>query len=146
MPPSSHGCCGSPDHGMHRRGFLGATAALGATAFAADMTLLNVLREPVLADEVKRQEKHVILLWLAGGASQPETWDPKPGRPTGGPFRAIDTNVPGIRISELLPKLAMRQHHTALIRSLNTKNADHGGGSELMETGKPKEPGLIYPD
>src|SRR5579872_6558048 len=146
MRHNFRGCCGSPDHGLNRRGFLGATAAVGAGALAADMTVLGVLKDPLLAEEIKRQEKRVLLLWLAGGASQLETWDPKPGRPTGGPFRAIDTNVPGIRISELLPKLAQRQQHTTIIRSLNTKNADHGGGSELMETGRPKEPGLVYPD
>ncbi|MFN0051422.1 MAG: DUF1501 domain-containing protein [Planctomycetales bacterium] len=141
-----HGCCGSSAHGLDRRGFLGTAVATGAAAFAADMTVLNALKSPALAADLKRQEKHVILLWLAGGASQLETWDPKPGRPTGGPFRAIDTNVSGIRISELMPKLAQRQQHTAIIRSLNTKNADHGGGSDLMDTGRPKEPGLAYPD
>jgi Protein of unknown function (DUF1501) len=130
---------------LNRRNFLTATSA-GATAFASDMTWLNALKSPALANEIKRQEKHVILLWLAGGASQLETWDPKPGRPTGGPFRAIDTNVPGIRISELMPKLAQRQHHTAIIRSLNTKNADHGGAADMMDTGRPKEPGMLYPD
>ena len=144
MERRSFGWCGSADHGLNRRGFLGAAAA--ATAFAADMTVLNALKAPALAEEIKRQEKNVILLWLAGGASQLETWDPKPGRSTGGPFRAIDTNVPGIRISELMPKLAQRQQHTAIIRSLNTKNADHGGGADLMDTGRPKEPGMQYPD
>lgn len=146
MSGKLRGCCGSPDHRLNRRGFLGATAVAGTAALAADMTVLNVLKEPALAEEIKRQEKRVILLWLAGGASQLETWDPKPGRPTGGPFRAIDTSVPGIRISELMPRLAQRQQHTAIIRSLNTKNADHGGGTELMETGRPKEPGMLYPD
>jgi Protein of unknown function (DUF1501) len=146
MAYQTGGCCGSPDHRLNRRGFLGATAAVGGAALAADMTVLSLLKDPVFAEEIKRQEKRVVLLWLAGGASQLETWDPKPGRPTGGPFRAIDTNVPGIRISELMPKLAQRQQHTAIIRSLNTKNADHGGGTELMETGRPKEPGLVYPD
>lgn len=130
---------------LPRRGFL-QSAALGATAFAADMTTLNVLRSPVLADELKRQQKRVILLWLAGGPSQLETWDPKPGRPTGGPFRAIDTNVPGIQISELMPQLAQRMQYTAVVRSLNTKNADHGGGTSLMETGRGPEAGLPYPD
>ncbi len=130
---------------LPRRGFL-QTAALGATAFAADMTTLNLLKSPVLADELKRQEKRVILLWLAGGPSQLETWDPKPGRPTGGPFRAIDTNVPGIQISELMPQLAQRMQYTAVVRSLNTKNADHGGGTSLMETGRGPEAGLNYPD
>ena len=130
---------------LGRRAFLGAAAA-GAGAFAADMSGLDILKHKLLAEELKRQEKHVILLWLAGGASQFETWDPKPGRPTGGPFRAIDTNVSGIRISELMPKLAQRMQHTGIVRSLNTKNADHGGGTTLMETGRPPEGGLDYPD
>lgn len=121
-------------------------AAAGAAGFATDMTQLNILKQQVLAEELKKQGKHVILLWLAGGASQLETWDPKPGRPTGGPFRAIDTNVPGIRISELMPKLAQRMQHTAVIRSLNTRNADHGGGTTMMETGRLPEGGLVYPD
>src|SRR5882762_1750624 len=127
--------CGSPEHALNRRGFLG-SLAVGTAALAADMTALDVLRTPVLADELKRQQKHVILLWLAGGASQLETWDPKPGRPTGGPFRAINTAVPGVQISELMPKLAQRMNRIAIVRSLNTKNADHGGGAQLMETGK----------
>src|SRR5258707_12895941 len=92
--------CGSPEHGLNRRGFLGASAAAGA-ALGADMTVLNILKEPVLAEEIKRQEKRVILLWLAGGASQLETWDPKPGRPTGGPFLGVDTNAAGVRLSKL---------------------------------------------
>jgi hypothetical protein len=138
--------CGSPDHPVSRRGFLGRAAAVGAGAFAADMTVLNILKDPALAQELKQQDKRVILLWLAGGASQLETWDPKPGRPTGGPFRAIKTNVPGVEIGELLPKLAQRMHTTALIRSLNTKNADHGGAAELMHMGRPKEGGVDFPD
>jgi len=118
----------------------------GTAAFAADMTVLNVLQNPVLAAELKKQQKRVILLWLAGGASQLETWDPKPGRRTGGPFRAINTSVPGVAISELMPKMAQRMNTTAVIRSLNTRNADHGGGTILMETGRATEPGLVFPD
>jgi hypothetical protein len=110
------------------------------------MTLLNVLRSPALADELKRKQKRVILLWLAGGASQLETWDPKPGRPTGGPFRAIPTSVPGIHISELMPKMAQRMGTTSIIRSLNTRDGDHGGGSVLMHLGRRDEPSLKYPD
>ena len=91
------GWCGSPDHGLNRRGFLGATAAAGATALASDMTVLNILKEPALAEEIKRQEKRVILLWLAGGASQLETWDPKPGAQTGGPFRSRSSRGRGSR-------------------------------------------------
>lgn len=133
------------DHAVSRRGFLGATAA-GSAAIASDMTLLDALKDPAMAGEVKSKQKNVILLWLAGGASQFETWDPKPGRPTGGPFRKIKTNVSGIEISELMPKMAGRMQQTAIIRSLNTRIADHGGGAALLETGRPNEQGLAYPD
>ncbi len=137
--------CGSIDHALNRRAFLG-TVATGAATFAADMTKLNVLQQPALAGELKKQQKRVILLWLAGGASQLETWDPKPGVPTGGPFRAIQTSVPGVQISELMPKMAQRMKHTCIIRSLNTRNGDHGGGAQLMMRGRRDEPSLKYPD
>jgi hypothetical protein len=137
--------CGSPEHALNRRGFLGSVAA-GAAAFAADMTVLDVLRTPVLADELKRRRKHVILLWLAGGSSQLETWDPKPGAPTGGPFRSIATSVPGINLSELMPRMAQRMDHTCIIRSLNTRNGDHGQGARLMMQGRRDDPSVRYPD
>src|SRR5579872_1257379 len=137
--------CGSPDHAVSRRGFLGAAAA-GAAAFAADMTCLNVLKNPALASELKKQQKRCILLWLAGGSSQLETWDPKPGAPTGGPFRSIPTSVPGIHISELMPQMAKRMKHTCIIRSLNTRNGDHGAAAQIMMRGRRDEPNLKYPD
>ena len=130
---------------MNRRQFMGASVAVGA-GFAADMTRLNVLSLPALAAELKRQQKSCILLWLAGGASQLETWDPKPGAPTGGPFRSIQTAVPGIQISELMPKMAQRMKHTCIIRSLNTRNGDHGSGAKLMMRGRRDEGNLQYPD
>src|SRR5688572_1156565 len=141
--PSKH-FCGSPDHAINRRMFLGAAAA--GIAAAADMTQLNVLSSPALAGEMKKGQKRVILLWLAGGASQLETWDPKPGAPTGGPFRAIKTDVPGLAISELMPKMATRMKHVCVIRGLNTKNGDHGSAAKLMMRGRRDEAGLRYPD
>lgn len=145
MGDSQRGRCSPTEHGVSRRAFLGGMAA-GASAFASNMTAFDALKNPALAGEVKRNDKRVILLWLAGGASQLETWDPKPGRPTGGPFRAINTSIPSVQISELLPKMATRLKHTAIIRSLNTKNGDHGGGTSLMTTGRGPESGLPYPD
>lgn len=129
---------------LDRRTFLGAAA--GSAALTADMTALDVLKNPLLASELKSTQKRVILLWLAGGASQLETFDPKPGRETGGPFRAIPTAVPGIHISELMPKLASRMKHTAIVRSLDTKIGDHGGGARLMHLGRRDEPSVRYPD
>ena len=135
---------------LNRRSFLGkslGTTAAVAGAAAADMTLLNTLTQPTVAAELKKQQKSVILLWLAGGASQLETFDPKPGRATGGPYRAIPTSTPGVHFSELMPKMAARfAKNTAVIRSLNTKIADHGGGATLMSLGRRDEPSVRYPD
>lgn len=131
---------------FNRRSFLGTTAAASAFA-AADMTGLDLLARPAQAAAMKKQQKSVILLWLAGGASQLETFDPKPGRATGGPYRSIPTSVPGVHFSELMPKMAARfGKNTAVIRSLNTKIADHGGGATLMSLGRRDEPSVRYPD
>ena len=132
------GICTPEDHAASRRQFLGAAAASGITAFGAQAS--------ALAGELKKQGKSVIMLWLAGGASQLETFDPKPGAVTGGPFRSIQTSTAGVRISELMPKLAKRLHDTCIIRSLNTKNADHGGGADLMMRGRRDDASLRFPD
>lgn len=76
-----------------------------------------------------------ILLWMDGGPSQLETFDVKPGQANGGPSRDIATNVPGIRISEHLPEVARHMNRMAIIRSMSTRVADHGGGAILMHTG-----------
>ncbi|MCA9139241.1 MAG: DUF1501 domain-containing protein [Planctomycetales bacterium] len=120
-------------------------AAAGASSLAANMSVVDVLGGEAMADQVRRSGKRVILLWLAGGASQLETWDPKPGRATGGPFAKIRTNLPGVEISELMPKMSTRLGETAIIRSLNTKIADHGTAYELMDTGRVAEPSLKFP-
>ncbi len=139
--------CGSPEHPrLTRRGFLGGLATAGAAAFAADMTQLSVLGAPDVAADLLKNQKRCIMLWLAGGASQLETFDPKPGAATGGPFRAIQTSVPGIQISELMPKMAKRLKDTCIIRSLNTRNGDHGGAAMMMMRGRPNEANLAYPD
>ncbi len=63
----------------------------------------------------------------------------------GGPYAKIKTKIPGIEISELLPKMANQLDETAIIRSLNTKIADHGQGYTLMDTGRIPEPGVRFP-
>ena len=132
--------CGSADHAPSRRGFLGTAAAF------AGMSALDALTTPVLAGELKKRQKRVILLWLAGGVSQLETWDPKPGADTGGPFRAIPTDVPGTHISELMPEMAKRMKSTCVIRGLNTRNGDHGGATKMMMRGRMDVGGVSYPD
>ena len=134
--------CGSADHTLSRRQFLGSSAAVVGAMSGAGM-----LSQPALAKELLKKDKRVILLWLAGGPSQLETWDPKPGRPTGGPFFDIPTDVPGVRISELMPKMAQRMSkYTSIVRSLNTKDGSHGRASQTMMRGRKDEANIKYPD
>jgi uncharacterized protein (DUF1501 family) len=100
---------------------------------------------PAVSAELKRKERQVLLIWLAGGSSQLETWDPKPKTDTGGPFRSIETSVPGVRISELLPMTARQMHRLTLVRGVNTKEDDHGKGQTFMLTGRRELPGQEYP-
>ena len=134
------------DHpSLSRRSWLRLAGSASAATLAADMSGVEALASPEVNQSLRHSGKRVILLWLAGGASQLETWDPKPGRPTGGPFSKIQTCVPGIEISELLPKMSSRLKETAIIRSLNTKIADHGNAYQLMDTGRIAEPSLKFP-
>ena len=98
-----------------------------------------------MAEQIKTKQKRVLNIFMHGGVSQLETWDPKPNTDTGGPFRAIPTSVPGIHICELLPHTAKQMHHLAIVRSLNTKNSDHGKGQVEMTTGRNRMLGTDYP-
>jgi len=137
-----HYSCQTLDHVVSRRRFFQTLAGAGAAAVLPNFGLFT---SPVVAAEMARTQKRMIVINLAGGLSQLESWDPKPGTPTGGPFRAIPTSVPGIHISELLPKTAKVMHHLALIRSINTKENDHGKGAYVMSTGRHKTPAQDYP-
>src|SRR3954463_1001346 len=111
--------CKSPEHTMARRQFMGSLAAVGASACAGG---LGIFSNPAIAAQLKSDQKRIVVFNMAGGLSQLESWDPKPGTATGGPFRAIPTSVPGIAISELMPKLAKRMQDPWLIRSLHPQN------------------------
>jgi len=86
-------------------------------------------------EEARKQGKSCILLWMNGGPSQTDTLDLKPGHANGGPYKEIETAVPGIKISEHLPGVAKEMKDLALIRSLSTRDADHGLATQLMLTG-----------
>ncbi len=88
-----------------------------------------------MAAGTKRPPKACILLWMAGGPSQLETLDPKPGHRNGGPTQAISTAVPGIELSQNLPGLATQMKDVALVRSMKTREGDHGRATQLMMTG-----------
>ena len=109
----------------------------GALGVAGGGVVMNWggLTQSALGEEVARQQKHCIYLFMNGGASQFETFDMKPGRPTGGLFRPISTNVPGTQICELMPKMSQQMDQIAVIRSMRTSQVDHPGGIYLMHTG-----------
>jgi uncharacterized protein (DUF1501 family) len=132
--------CNSPEHDLSRRQFLvGATAGtLGCLGFAG-------MVQPAAASQLQRTQKRVLVVWMHGGVSQLETWDPKPGTNTGGPFRAIATSVPGIHICELLPYTARQMHRLALVRGINTAEDEHGRGYYIMHTGRRQTPGEQFP-
>lgn len=92
-----------------------------------------------------RTSKQVLFIWLDGGISQLESWDPKPNTEFGGPFRAIPTSVPGIHVSELLPRTALQMQHLAIIRSLCTQDNAHSSGVDRIQRGDPKNRGVVYP-
>ncbi len=135
--------CHSADHLFSRRSLLGAAAG-GAAAVASGLGGA-LAATPGVAEQIKRKHKRILNVFMHGGVSQLETWDPKPNTDTGGPFRAIATSVPGIHICELLPHTAKQMHHLAIVRSLNTKNQDHGKGQIEMVTGRNRMLGTDYP-
>ena len=92
-----------------------------------------------------RRRKSCILLWMTGGPSQTDTFDPKPGHANGGEFKAIETAVPGILISEHLPKLAKQMKDITIIRSMSTKEGDHGRATFNLRTGYQQTGPIRYP-
>jgi hypothetical protein len=107
-------------------------AAAGFTAWSSSGWLERLAH--ATADDPQRK-RSCILLWMNGGPSTIDLWDLKPDHPNGGPVKEIGTSVPGIKISEYLPQIAKRMDHLAIIRSMSTREADHGRATYLMRTG-----------
>jgi uncharacterized protein (DUF1501 family) len=129
--------CTPAEHRLSRRRFLGAAGASALT--------LGGLATPAVADKLRKERRQVLFVWLDGGMSQLESWDPKPNTPFGGPLRAIPTSVPGTRISETLPHCAKVMHRLALVRSVSTQDNSHSAGVDRFQRGDPKNRGVVYP-
>ena len=125
-----------------RREMMQLTAA-GVTGFSFSNWL------PVLAAraaETAQRPKACILLWMDGGPSHKDTFDLRPGTDQGGPFREIDTNVTGIKISEHFPQFSQLMNHAAIIRSMSTAEGAHGRAKYNMHTGyREGQGGIVYP-
>lgn len=130
--PLNHGpASSSRAGGWSRRAWLqsASAAALGGSLSG----WLPALAARAAQDPNRRRA--CILLWMTGGPSQIDTLDPKPGHENGGPFQAIDTNVPGLQLAEHLPRLARMMDEIALVRSMSTKEGDHTRATYLLRTG-----------
>jgi len=123
-----------------RRAFFRAGAlSLGVSASGWLGTLANaVAKEPA-------RKRSCILLWMNGGPSTIDLFDLKPGHENGGPFKEVATAAPGVKISEHLPKVAERMNHIALIRSMTSKEGDHGLATYLAHTGYSSRGPIRYP-
>lgn len=127
--------------GASRREFL-RLAALGALG-ASSSGWLPQLAAAAAGDPKRRRS--CVLLWMNGGPSQTDTFDMKPDHENGGEFKPIATSVPGIQICEHLPQLAKHMRHFVPIRSMHTKEGDHGRAAFLMRTGYRPRGRLQFP-
>ena len=130
--------------GMRRRDFLHAGSAgmlgLGLTDF------LSLKAQGAVQKD--KSDMNVIMLFLVGGPSQLDTWDMKPDAPSEirGPYKPIKTNVPGIEISEIFPRMARHADKWSLVRTLHhTAAAVHDTGHQMMQTGRLFQGGLNHP-
>lgn len=124
-----------------RRDFLRGISAAGLAAGALSWTDVMTAN----ANELRRQGKACILLWMTGGPSQFETFSPKPGHPNGGETKAISTAVSGIQIAEHFPKLAAQMNDFAIIRSMTSKEGSHPRATFFMHTGYIPSASVKYP-
>ncbi len=119
-------------------------SSLGVVGGAHCARWFEALAAQARATDPKRG-RSCILLWMSGGPSQIDTFDPKPGHANGGPFKEISTRVPGLRIAEHLPKLAEQAQHLAIIRSLTSKEGDHARATQFVHTGYLPVGAIRYP-
>ncbi len=131
---------------INRRDFIKMMALCGAYG-ALDLTAGKLLPAANIVSGKRKAARSVIELWIWGGPSHLETFDPKPdaGKEYNGGFGDIPTNVPGIRISEFLPKLAQHADKYSIIRSMNHHTNGHETATYLMQTGRMPGDGITYP-
>jgi uncharacterized protein DUF1501 len=130
--------------GINRRDFI----RVGTLGFVG-LSLTDLLRlQAAQADGgSSAKAKSVIILWMDGGPPQHDTWDPKPNAPADirGEFKPIGTNVDGVQVCELLPKMAKQMDKVALIRTLAHNEGAHERAQHFMLTGWHPLPSLVYP-
>ena len=125
---------------ISRRSFMQAASMGGLSYFSSSIW------SSLFADQSETaRAKSCILIFLEGGPSQIDTFDPKPGAATAGSFEAIDTKLSGVKFAQHVPRLAELADKLAIVRSLTSAEGDHDRAQSLMHTGYRPNPRLKYP-
>ena len=124
---------------IHRRDVLRLAAAWGLSFALPPLDLRAAQKRGT------ERVKSLIILWMGGGPSQLETWDPHPGTKIGGEVKAIPTRVKGLEIADLYPQMAEQLQDLNVVRSLVTKEGDHERGTYMVKTGYRPDPTLRHP-
>jgi len=133
----------NPGHALlHRRSFLKWTG-LGALSWLTPVS--HLLADAAERSGSREPAQSIILLWMAGGPSQLETFDPHPGTAIAGDTRAIDTALKGVQLAQGFELLAEQMASVSLVRSLVSKEGDHERGTYLVKTGYRPDPTVIHP-
>jgi uncharacterized protein (DUF1501 family) len=127
-----------------RRDFMGVALRGVGGLLAADLLLPRLARAADAAPAAPRA-RAVISLWLNGGPSHLDTFDPKPGTAVGGPFKTIATRAAGVAICEHLPFTAEVMDRIALVRGLSTREGNHQRAQYLLHTGYAPNPTVVHP-
>lgn len=131
--------CGTAGH-FSRRTLLQAGAGLAWLT-----PLSQALAASADRSKRTRRPKSVIVLWMQGGPSQLETWDPHPGKMIGGDAKGINTSVKGVQLAASMPKTAELLDQISLLRCVTSKEGDHERATYNMQTGYRPDPTLIHP-
>ena len=133
--------CNTPE--LKRRDFLRVgSLSLFGIGMSQFLAVQHALAAAGVGDAIDRAKARAcILLWLQGGPSHIDLWDPKPNSN----FRPISTNVDGIRITELLPRVAKHMDKLAVIRSMHTEEIDHPEAIHYAMTGHRQNPAMQFP-
>ncbi|MGC3969223.1 MAG: DUF1501 domain-containing protein [Pirellulales bacterium] len=138
-----HACSG-PSAGFDRRAFL-AGGMGGLLSLAIPQWQARAKAAEIFNGSKSARPKSCILLWMNGGPSHIDTFDPKPGTATGGSFKSIKTSASGVQICEHLPQVADQAKHLAIVRSMTSKEGNHDRGQYLMHTGYAPSGTLKHP-
>ncbi len=130
---------------LGRRDFLRLASYLGVAGVSWLTPVGHLLARAAEKAGKKQPARSIILLWMQGGPSQLETFDPHPGKQIAGGTRAIRTSVKGVQFAEGMDRLAEQMEHLAIVRSVVSKEGDHERGTYTIKTGYRPDPTVVHP-